>query len=389
MKKLTIGIEVVPSHAFGRAFVEGVSRLAVEQKNWRLRALQQDTLSVARLKSCDGAILRIFNDAGERIVKAAGIPVVDVFCARPRSGIAQLSTDEPAAGEMAAEFFLARGFKNFGCCGVNEYAYSDICLNAFVKRVERAGFPVSCYQCPSRFRGVDIIDNGSPYHTPDAASIRKWLKSLPKPAAVFCCNDHRAYQVMDTALKAGIDIPHEVAIIGCDNDTMLCSFAPVPITSVDPDAERIGYTAARVLNAILQRRPAEKIHRSLLIPPKGIVERESSEYVPISPAWLSEAILLIERELESGLSAERIFALSGHSAPHVEKVFREKLGVSVQTYITNARMKRARALLRDGKLSTKEIAAACGYASPQYFCRVFKELFGFSPQKLSGHPPAS
>ena len=384
MKKLEIGIEVASTHAFGRAFTEGVSRFAVEKKNWKLRALQINKLSMDTLKHCDGVILRILDDRVERIVKTVGIPAVDIFCAKTHPGIAQISTDEQAAGEIAAEFFLSRGFVHFGCCGVNDFAYSDICTNAFCNRVVQAGHTVSRYECPPRFRGKDLLDNGSPYHTPDAASIRKWLKSLSKPVAVFCCNDHRAYQVMDTALKAGIDIPHEVALVGCDNDTMLCSFAPVPITSVDPDAERIGYTAARVLNAIIQRRPTEKIHRSFLIPPKGLVERESSEYVPISPEWLSEAILLIERELESGISADRIFALSGHSAPHVEKVFKEKLGVSVQTYITNARMKRARELLRDGRLSTKEIAAACGYASPQYFCRVFKELFGFSPQNFSG-----
>ena len=380
MKKLTIGIEVVPSVAFGRKFVEGVSQYAIEQKNWRLVALQQDTLSAKTLGRCDGAILRIFNDRTEQTIKTVGIPVVDVFCAKPRTGIAQFTTDENAAGRMAADFFIARGFKNFGCCGVNGYAYSDVCLSAFAKRIAESGFTASPYECPRQFNGSDVIDRGSPYRTPDAASLRKWMRKLPKPVAVFCCNDHRAYQVMDVAMKAGIAIPNEVAIMGCDNDTMLCSFAPVPISSIDADAIKLGYSAARMLNAIIKHNPADKTHRMALMQPKGIVERESTEFAPIEPAWLADALLAIEKNLTNGISAEDIFKMSGYSPPHVEKIFMKKLGVTVQTYITNARMKMAKELLRSGNMLTKEIAAACGYASPQYFCRAFKAHFGISPQ---------
>ena len=177
MEKLTVGIEVVPSVAFGRAFVKGVSRYAIEQKNWRLVALQQETLSIETLRKCDGAIMRIFDDKTEKTIRAAGIPIVDVFCAKPQSGIAQVSTNE---------------------------------------------------------------------------------------------------------------------------------------------------------------------------------------------------------------EAEQIFRLSGFSPPYVEKVFKAKLGCTVQAYITNMRMKMASTLLRDSKMSVKEVAAACGFASPQYFCRVFKSHFGTSSQKYAG-----
>ena len=383
MGKLVIGIEVAPDHAFGRAFAEGVSKFAIEQKNWKLRALRQDELNAETLGRCDGAILRVLNDRVERIARETGIALVDISCERPRSGIAQITTDEAAAGRLAAEFLLFRGFTHFGTCGVNNFAYSDICTNAFCQRIGKSGFPVSHYECPARFRGKDILDNGTPYKTPDAADIRRWLHSLPKPAAVFCCNDHRAYQVMDTALKAGLNVPRDIAILGCDNDTMLCSFAEVPISSIDPDAFRVGYTAARLLHAIIQKRPIKRAHKTMLIPPKELVERESTEFAPFDPPWLAEAVLTIERNLADGISANEIFKSSGFSPPYVEKTFKQKLGCSVQTYITEARMKKAVTLLKIGELSTKEIAAACGYASPQYFCRVFKSRFGTSPQGKS------
>ena len=331
--------------------------------------------------ACDGVILRVFDDRTEQMIRKAGIAAVDVFCSKSRAGIAQVTTNEEAAGRMAATFFLGRGFKNFACCGVNGYPYSDACIGAFIKTVNGSGFEVSRYECPPHLRGKDIIDNSSPYHAPDATTIRKWLRRLPKPVAIFCCNDHRASQVMDTALAYGFNIPTDVAIMGCDNDTMLCTFAPVPISSIDSDAIGLGYAAARVMNAILKEPPEKRRHhKAFLLPPRRIVERESSEFAPVGIPWLSDAILLIEKNLSSGITAEDVFKMSGYSPPYVEKVFKERFGSTVQTYIMEKRLKMAKELLRSGNMLTKEIAAACGYASPQYFCRAFKAHFGISPQ---------
>ena len=382
MQKLEIGIEVAPEHAFGRAFVEGVSAYAANHRNWKLKAIQQEDLNATLFRSCDGIIARLFGERTERLALSNRIPIVDIGYERPRKGIAQVCSDEAAAGRLAAELAISRTYRNFGYCGINAISYSDRCYAGYAKRISEAGFSVFKYTCPSKLAGQKVFDSGTPYKTPDAIILKRWLKSLPKPIVVFCCNDHRAYQVMTTALKAGFRIPEEIGILGCDNDTMLCSFAQTPISSIDPDAAKVGYTAARVLDALMQNLPKHKSHPPILIPPKGIVERDSTQFVPIEPKWLSDAILLVERELSAGVSAEDVFRISGHSPPHVEKVFKAKLRCSVQNYITGMRMRKATALLRTGNLSTKEIAAACGYASPQYFCRVFKTKFGTSPRQL-------
>lgn len=380
MEKLEIGIEIAPEHAYGRAFAEGVSAYAVKRKNWKLRAINQQNLTAETFRACDGAILRLLGDRAERLARECGTPIVDIGYEKLRVGIAQVSSDEAAAGRLAAEFALSRAFVNFGYCGVNALPYSDRCLAAFSEKLAESGHSVLNYTPPPKLSGQKVFDLGTPYRTPDASSIRKWLKSLPKPIAIFCCNDHRAYQLMTVALKAGYAVPGEIGILGCDNDTMLCSFAQVPISSIDPDAYRVGFTAARVLDTLISNPPKRKVHHPVLVQPKGIAERESTEFVPIEPQWLSEAILSIERGLSDGIAARDIFRLSGHSPPHVEKVFRQKLGKSVQTYITMLRMRKAAALVQDKNLLTKEIAAACGFASSQYFCRAFKAYYGHAPR---------
>lgn len=380
MKKFEIGVEVVPSHAFGRSFVEGISKFAAQQKDWKLHALQQETATNETLRKCDGIIMRAFGDRLDKFASASGIPVVDVNCEAIYPHLAQISTDETVCGKMAAELFLFRKYKHFGFCGISGAAYSDVLRNAFCKTIQKAGFLTHVYTPPSPWSGSDY-DN--PYHTPDRSSLRRWLKSLPKPIAICCSNDNRAYQVMDIALKTGLAIPDDLAILGCDNDIMLCSFAPVPISSIDSDAVKLGYSAARVLDALIRKKQSKKPHHPYLIKPKSIVERESTEHYPIDPPWLSNALLLIEQNLSKGISARDVFKESGHSPPHVEKVFKQRLGTPVQAYITALRMKKALSLLNEGRLSAKEIAFACGYASPQYFSRAFKEYYGKSPLSRS------
>ena len=376
MKKLEIGIEVVPSHAFGRSFVEGVSKFAAQQKDWKLRALQQETATNEALRKCDGVIMRAFGDSLDKFAASSGIPVVDVNCETDYPHLAQISVDESACGKMAAEFFLSRRYPNFGFCGISSARYSDSLRDAFCKALHKAGFPTNVYTPSALLPGSDY-DN--PYRAPDRARVLKWLKSLPKPIAICCSNDNRAYQVMDIALKAGMAIPNDVAILGCDNDAMLCTFAPVPISSIDSDPFKLGYSAARILDALIRRRQSRKAHRPYWVSPKAIVERESTEHYPIDPPWLSDALLLIEKDLSRGVAARDVFELSGHSPPHVEKTFKQHLGVSVQTYITTLRMKKALSLLNKRQLSAKEVAFACGYASPQYFSRAFKDYYGKSP----------
>ena len=61
-------------------------------------------------------------------------------------------------------------------------------------------------------------------------------------------------------------------------------------------------------------------------------------------------------------------------------MFKDKLGKSVQAYVTAVKMREAKRLLGDGRLRISEIAYQCGFASPQYFCRTFTAHFGKSPK---------
>ena len=77
-----------------------------------------------------------------------------------------------------------------------------------------------------------------------SAALAEWLRGLPKPVALLACSDLRGQQVVTVCDQAGIVVPDEVAVLGIDNDDVLCELCNPPLSSIDPDAEGVGYAGA-------------------------------------------------------------------------------------------------------------------------------------------------
>lgn len=373
MKKIAIMLE--STRAYARAVVEGVAAFAQERRDWILRPVNAQTASPARLRGFDGIIARILDDAtAERLAKT-GLPIVDVFCQKPRTGFASVESDHHAIGRMARAFFTSRGFANFAYCGMPGIAFSDKRQDTFVDNDTHIFTPRQ-----SMFRGKDDFYTDRIDRLPDRPALKKWLLSLPKPIGVFCCNDLRAIQLEQVALECGLNVPKDVAILGVDNDTMLCSFAEVPLSSIRPNSFKVGYDAARILSAVMTRQADDRPHKTHSVPPGELVERMSTEFMPVNPPWLGKVLIHIETNMRRPIGAREIFDLAERSSTYVEQVFKDKLGKSVQAYVTAVKMREAKRLLGDGRLRISEIAYQCGFASPQYFCRTFTAHFGKSPK---------
>lgn len=372
-----IAILVENSRAYGRAMIEGIADFAQVRREWILRPVSPEDVFGTDFRGYDGIIARIADDRlAERLLKAR-LPIVDVFCQKNRAGMAGVDSDHQAIGRLAREFFLSRGFTNLAYCGFPGTAFSDARERAFsdaATHVYARGDASPSDESQFYDERVDRV--------PDAKRLLKWIRALPKPVAVFCCNDLRAIQLQHVALQNGLIVPRDVSILGVDDDTIACSFAEVPISSINPHAFRVGYDAARILQALILRPPAVKPHRIHTVKPGEIIERASTEYMPIDPPWLGNALMHIERNMRRPVTAAEIFALSERSGTYVENIFREKLGMSVQAYVTSVKMREARRLLSSPDLRISEISDLCGFTSPQYFCRTFTATFGKSPRSF-------
>lgn len=402
MKQIAIQIET--SRAYGRALMEGISAYAQERGDWKLRLLPNESDLTEALAGFDGLILRLVDPMVRSQIVTANIPAVDVFGDSPpdsngdsprnpgdspRYSIPICDGNHEKTGKMAAEFFVGRGFRNFGWCGIDGLTFSDRRGAAFCAAIEGTvpvdsqgtGPKVFRYVRPKRLKADASVFYGERLDLiPDAKELAVWLRGLPKPIAVFCCHDYRAYQLMLVATDLKLRIPQDIAILGVDNDTTLCSFAPVPLSSIDPDAFRVGYSAARLLDVQMLNPPAKRVHTPFLTPPKGIVERESTEIVPEHDEWVSDALMFIEKNAVRGISAADVIARTGKSSTYVERIFRKDLGRSVLERILDVKMEVARELLRTTDLQIKAVAARAGFSSPQYFCRSFLAATGMTPK---------
>ena len=390
MRHIAVAIE--RTSEYGRRFLRGVADFFDDKPDCQLALLNPSQVTDRALDEYDGWICRITNKRILSKLHDTGKPVIDAICLTPFKGFSTIRTDYTAIGTLAAEHFLVHRFVNFGFCGYRHVIFSDLRRNAFVRILEDKGFRPNIYRPPYRAdtpRPSPSLQRelmeGPLGEIGDADCLTTWLKRLPKPVAIFCCDDFRASAVAHLCKRSGITIPDDVAILGVDNDPVYCMFGSPRISSIDPNAEALGFAAAEMLHGRLSsHQPRKPLTRT--IPPKGIVVRASTDAYPNAPAWVADALAYIGNEIGAGISASDVFRRAGYSRTLVERAFRQVLGMTVQEKIAEMRIDAAKRLLVSTSLPIKDIAARTGFRSVSYFTRAFGAASGQSPAAYRRNP---
>ena len=384
-ERMEIGVLIERSRAYGRQLCEGVAAFAMRRPNWRLTLLDgHDLDDRRRMLAFDGLICRFLDTRVPRKVLRYGKPTVDVYHDRPLAGIAAVDSDHFDIGRAAAEHFLDRHFTHFAFCGYNDCEYSNGRRRGFAETLAKRGFKCLNYATPQnmryRFDNDTIFSDPTHYEDVDE-NLHKWVATLPKPVAVFCSHDFCAYQLVQSCLAENLAIPGDIAVLGVDNDTLLCSFTSPTISSVDPDAFGVGYAAAETLADLIASGGTvpDGVHPRY-IPCRGVVSRESTDIYPIKPEWLSEAMLFIQHNVDKGISASDVCNHIGRSHTTVARAFADILHSTIQRKIAESRMKEAKRLLEKG-LTPAKVAAQSGFRSLAYFSNCFTASYGKPPSR--------
>jgi transcriptional regulator GlxA family with amidase domain len=96
---------------------------------------------------------------------------------------------------------------------------------------------------------------------------------------------------------------------------------------------------------------------------------------------LTEAVTLMEANIEEPLSTDDIAQLAGVSRRQLERLFKQYLGSLPSRYYLELRLKRARQLLRDTNHSIVQVGLMCGFSSGSHFSTAFGALFGKTPRE--------
>ncbi|MBQ3288623.1 MAG: DNA-binding transcriptional regulator [Kiritimatiellae bacterium] len=378
-----IGILIERQRAFGRQLCSGIVQHAQTCDAWSLTMLDWDDLTyTSRLKGFDGFIVRVINDEIAKTFAQTGKPLVDVFEGCASQPFVKVIQDATGISQFAARHFIQHHFTTFGFFGHEGMAYSDMRRLAFVECLRLHHMGCFIYNTPaSAIRNFEYNVMTKEKYSADSEerSIAKWVRKLPKPVAVFCSHDLRAYQLIKVCREIGVAVPTEVAVLGVDDDELLCNFTDPTISSIDPNACGIGCKAAETLAALMDGADCPPLIR---VKPTRLVERKSTAIFPLDPPWLSDALVFIRANVRKRLSALDVYRHVGRSHTVVNDAFRQVLGTTVSKEIANVRLREAHRLVTTTDLSMSEISERSGFASVQYFTRSFTAAHGICPSML-------
>jgi LacI family transcriptional regulator len=369
-----VALLIETSNAYARGLLEGVTAYLREHRPWSIYISEHgrgDSVPhwLQGWKG-DGIIARIENRNIARAVGERKLPTVDLSAARLLPGVPWAETDDAAIARFGFEHLIERGFRHLGFCGLTDYNWSIWRCEHFKKLAKDAGRECSVHMTPAR--GGRAAD-----WSIDQDDLARWLGGLPKPVGVLACFDIRGRQVLDACRSAGLRVPDDVAVLGVDNDPVLCELADPPLSSVAPDTGRTGYVAAELLDRMMSGLdvPAE----AHLISPVGVVARRSTDALAIEDADVSAAVRFIREHACDGIGIERVLETVPLSRRALETRFRKLLGRTPHEEIVRVQVERARELLTQTDLPLKSIGKRLGIPHPEYFNVVFKRVTGQTP----------
>lgn len=372
MKKSSYRIAVLCAlQGYSARVVRGIKDFARPYKPWLIHFVPPGPAAVETLRywQPDGIIGSLTTQAQADALVALNIPIVNYAFFLNRTDIAHLGQDDEAIGRTAGEHLLARGFRSYAYIGDPQLALSDKRERGFAQIVKKRGHTYSTHAESSAWDGRKAVN-----WSERDERVRAWLRKLPKPVGVMAANDHWGWQVSEICLNAGINIPDELALVGVDNDELLCEMAYPTLSSVDTQPERIGYRAAAVLERMM--RGARPPKRRQLFRPVRVILRASTDVVAVPDADVANAVRFIRERAAEGISVEQVVAHLAVSRRLLERKFKQHLQRTPLEEIHLRRIERARNLLCDTDLSVGAIARAAGFGERQRFSAIFQRLTG-------------
>lgn len=376
VKTLKVILLVETSDAYSRGLLLGISQYSHLYGPWRFYrsppfysepATRRRVFSRLKDWGADGVIIREPKRNDE--IFSMGLPtIVSPNILEDNPNFPALVIDCATTGRLAAEYLLNRGFKRFAYCGFDDIVWSRDRGESFRKRIAENGFETHFYKQP-RTRAQCSWRNEQAY-------MADWLMSLPKPIGLMSCNDDRGQNVAEICKIVGLYVPDEIAIIGVDNDEVICGLSDPPLSSIPLNAERAGYEAAELLDRLMS---GEKMAGQRIIDcPTHVITRQSTDILAIEDREVVDSVRFIRQHSKEPIQVTDVVETTTLSRRALEQRFRNVLGRSVLSEIRRVRIELVAQMLVDTTLSISQIALALGYTGVDHIARYFKREMGMN-----------
>jgi LacI family transcriptional regulator len=375
-KRRRVALLIETSNSYCRGLLRGIHAYVQEYGPWSTyltelgRGDPAPKWVIDNLEG-DGVIARIENRRIAHAVMNIGLPVVDVSAARTVPELPFVETDDIMIARLAAEHLIERGFHHYAFCGDERYKWSTWREEEFVRIVTQRG-----HGCPV-YRHQPEGGSAPSNMAEEERQLSTWVRQLPKPIGIMACYDLRGQQLLEICRRMGIAVPDEVAVIGVDNDELLCNLSDPPLSSIIPDTHRTGYEAARILDRLMSNKRCKT--RELRIAPLGIVTRQSTDVLAIADSDISQAVRFIRQHACDGINVDDVLQAVPLSRRVLENRFKKLLGRTPHDEILRMQFQRVVQLLTESSLPLAKVAEQAGFQHAEYLSVAFKRRYGVPP----------
>jgi len=302
-------------------------------------------------------------------LRSLGLPMVAVTSAK-LPGVSCVAIDEERVARMAAEYFLAQGFESFAHVGHPALAPTPLRREMYRRALKPYTLHVPDYPPWANYIRLTLGRS--------RALHAAWLKTLPRPLAVFAAYQDAAFAACDAAEEAGLRVPEDVSVLAV-GDSQTCTLRSPALSVVDTSDRQRGTAAAAALEAIFERRPAL---RRTIVPPRGITCRGSTAGPAIADEAVSSALRYIRSHADRPLSVPEVVSCTGVSRRTLEMRFRKLVGHGIHDEIWSQHHRLAEQLLSQTQLSLSDVALRTGFGSAAVLCQSFRRRKGLTPMEF-------
>lgn len=308
-------------------------------------------------------------------VRRLKLPLVNVWSSSPiHDQLPGVFPDFTAGGEQCAEHLLLRGLRHFATLTPRKNVGQSIMTQAFSRVIREAGF-----KCQREFISQDPLRTYAHWQQTERMVI-ECVEMWPKPIGVYVLNEAVGRLVVQTCQQRGLRVPADVAVIAGQNEEVLCEHPRPSLTSIEYGFEKIGYEAARLLHRLMDKDLPSK--RVLLVPPPGLVVRESTDFLAVDDELVATAMAFISANSHRDIGQDDVSRAVGAETRTLQNRFRKHIGRPIVTEIRRVRIERAKRELVQSKRRISDIARDAGFGQAMRMYEVFRRELGVTPSEF-------
>ena len=319
----------------------------------------------------DGVLARATESLADA-ARNAGVPVVNVWRNSPVTDVPSVFANFEAAGEIAAEHLVRRGFRQLGYLGYLRDVVAREQLRGFRRVAKRGGFKCTTH------RFVRTATEGKALGWDRfIAGLEAWVASWKPPIGIFVTTDLECRYLIDVCRSKGLHVSQDVAIVGCTNEPVICASPPPTLTSIDLGYERIGYRAAAMLDLLMGGESPPK--EPELVAPSELIPRQSTDSYSADDRLVARALRFIAENGHRRIQVKDVAEAVSATRRTLERRFRESVGRSIAGEITRLRLEHSKRRLVETDAPLKTVAKDSGFRTADHFYKVFARVEGIPP----------